>query len=480
MPSLLAFLFLALAAAASDASKDALPTLEHRRFSEYVAYDYESTGCHAEDISLIQLHAQKRGYDQATGFTSLKDGVVANSEHVAAVLVGGEPSDQKARVLRQRLLVAAGLGFAAIALASYFCYLFNPTEDDGAESENEFLEVLRNEQLPADTLGFLVCSIVRDSEHIALQKPHRGSRVGRIMIAFCTLSLNYLIQVYMFGQILTYIVPEDVSHIRQNYVQYERIMYEGHTQLSVNGEARGKEGWFNPKQFAKLDDDLKGEMCSTPWSQPWFFLPLIFIWTCSCVREMKAATDLIHILVVRMPTVHSMDQALHCTIMKDSADGICHDKKEPPAKNENVQTIVGLTRIVKGIILCGVLLPRICISGFLCWLGCRWLAAANDFGDMVLDTVALEFLLLLKFLLYEVLVADRNKRDLQQTEVRPPTHTERANFWVYISTTAWSMLVLGWVYFFCTYFQMVLLDFRWDLSDVCSSWMAAEYPIGIV
>mmetsp|Transcript_99449 Transcript_99449/g.172629 ORF Transcript_99449/g.172629 Transcript_99449/m.172629 type:complete len:388 (+) Transcript_99449:71-1234(+) len=342
MPRFLVFILSALAAA-SEASQDALPTLEHQRILGYLAHEHVSSAFQAEEISLIQVHAQARGARQVSGLTSLKDpdpdaGTSrAKTQGAAEVPAAGpvlskqQSAEEKDRVLRQRLLVAAGLCSAAIFVASFFCYLFDPSENDGENTDENSLEVRRNEQLPADTLGFLVCSIVRDSEHIALKKPRMYTHMSRIVIALCIISLNYLLQVYLFSQILIYIVPEDVTHIRQNYEKYEKIMYEDHTRLSVNGEHRGLEGFFNREQFGKLDDDLKGEMCSTPWSQPWFFVPLLFIWTCSCAREIKHATDLIHLLLVRMPTVDSMEFALHSVTVTPSGPGD-GQKKEAMAK----------------------------------------------------------------------------------------------------------------------------------------------------
>jgi len=43
-----------------------------------------------------------------------------------------------------------------------------------------------------------------------------------------------------------------------------------------------------------------------------------------------------------------------------------------------------------------VLLPRLLMSGVLLWLGCRWLLATPNFADLVLNAVALEFILTLK------------------------------------------------------------------------------------
>ena len=46
---------------------------------------------------------------------------------------------------------------------------------------------------------------------------------------------------------------------------------------------------------------------------------------------------------------------------------------------------------MKAIITFLVLLPRFGIACYLLWLGCRWLTATNNFADLILNAVALEF-----------------------------------------------------------------------------------------
>mmetsp|Transcript_111150 Transcript_111150/g.202081 ORF Transcript_111150/g.202081 Transcript_111150/m.202081 type:complete len:225 (+) Transcript_111150:1080-1754(+) len=186
-----------------------------------------------------------------------------------------------------------------------------------------------------------------------------------------------------------------------------------------------------------------------------FFVPLLAIWTLRCAREIKNACDLVLHLIARMPTVPT------------PADQLSHRKEET---GEVVAVITGLTVLSKLLIGCGMLIPRILVSSYICWLGSRWLAVSPDLGELVLNTVALEIMVQLKDLLYATLVSNRNKRDLARTEVRPETRTERASLWLYTSSLGWCLAALGWVFFYMFYFQMVLIDFRWDLHRNCRRW----------
>mmetsp|Transcript_16178 Transcript_16178/g.30118 ORF Transcript_16178/g.30118 Transcript_16178/m.30118 type:complete len:481 (-) Transcript_16178:75-1517(-) len=432
------------------------------------------------DLSLIQLHASAHSVVKDVTYSPRLGGQPARlaSLRESAGLFYSTQSEGEVRVLRQRFVVIFGITIALVLVASLSCWMFDPADYDGnPDDKNEDVEVLRNEELPTDTLGFFVCALVRDAEGIVVGRPLPYTRISRTLLSSLILILNLFLQVYLFYYILKYVVPEAVAGIRDTYQQYEVIMYENHTTLSLNGEIRGMDGYFNPAQFQKLDEELQQSVCTIPFSQPWFFIPLLFIWTMSCVREVKNATTLIYLLIVRMPTVKSMADSL---LSQKELSGVKTRRELTQGKELNVKVIIGLTPLVKGVLCFGVLLPRIGVTCFLCWLGSRWLAAASDFGDLVLDTVAVEFLLLLKNLLFMTLVSDRNKRDLHHTEVRPATYTERATLWVYISSSFWVFVAAGWVVLYCCYFQMVLLDYRWDVREECTKWITSVYPQSIV
>merc|ERR1719343_1737994 len=80
--------------------------------------------------------------------------------------------------------------------------------------------------------------------------------------------------------------------------------------------------------------------------------------------------------------------------------------------------IDALTVYMKGVIVFLVLLPRLLITLVLTWLGCRWLLATTNFADLILNAVALEFILLMKDALYGTLMTRKNKADVTTTKIR--------------------------------------------------------------
>merc|ERR1719210_868592 len=92
-----------------------------------------------------------------------------------------------------------------------------------------------------------------------------------------------------------------------------------------------------------------------------------------------------------------------------------------------------------------VLLPRLCITCFLLWIGCRWLLATNNFADLILNSVALEFVLCLKDVLFKAMVPRRSTLDLAATKIQPAQKKEPESLAALIGTIVWGCLAAGWV-----------------------------------
>lgn len=374
-------------------------------------------------------------------------------------------------LLKRNITVMAILVLVVLPLAFLTCYCFDPVDtDEGDElhgSPRDSIQYRRNEALPDDTLGMMICVLVRDTQFLVLETTNRFKHLARILGTAAILGLNQTMQIYFILCICSFVVPMYVQNLRDAYEKYEVIMYDNHT-LSANGETRGIPGWFNASEFENLGEELTATICETPFSQPLFFMPLLLIWTLRCMREIKAAVDLLFLLIVKMPTIDTLVDSLDTRVEEDAG------------KKFVIKVIVGLPLGMKAVILFLILLPRLAITSFICWMGTRWLAASPDLGELVLNTVAVEFLLLIKDLFYAVLVSERNKRDLRQTEVRPSTKVEKVSYWLFLSSLGWFFASCVWVVFYCMYFQMVLVEYRWDASVQCTNWLHSAFPKDIV
>merc|ERR1719401_2961347 len=101
------------------------------------------------------------------------------------------------------------------------------------------------------------------------------------------------------------------------------------------------------------------------------------------------------------------------------------------------------------------------MTAVLLWLGCRWLAATPNFSDILLNAVALEFILLLKELLYNSMVPARSRRETANTLILPVENRSPPSLWVLGKSSIWGMVSVAWVLIYIRYLQAVLPQYNW-------------------
>merc|ERR1711865_534186 len=156
----------------------------------------------------------------------------------------------------------------------------------------------------------------------------------------------------------------------------------------------------------------------------------------------------IEALIIRAKTCESMSD---CFTRAESQEEFEDHGKD------GERVIYQLTLRVKAMFFFLNFVPRITMNCVLLWLGCRWLLATTTFSDLILNAVALQFILDLGQLFYHAAVPERNKHDLKLTKMLPldPWHFvvgQRQGVQVCIFFSS----VILWVYLYMTRFQMVL------------------------
>ncbi|CAJ1342000.1 unnamed protein product [Effrenium voratum] len=260
------------------------------------------------------------------------------------------------------------------------------------------------ENLDEDVYGAGVATLVRDAYSCVEGKGDIILRVSRLSSSLLLMVFVISLQVFVILQMQALVASRAVTEIRQIYGRYEFVMYGAdmaHVYLTPNGFPRGVDKqYFDAANFGRLTEDEQATACRIPFSQPKLLLPILFIWTLSIVADLRRCGDLFVRLILATPTITSMRDAVV------EGEGEC-------------EIVVGLTRPLKALIMSTCIVPRYLIDIYLLWLGCRWLAATPSFGDLLLNAVALEFILLLKDTLYAGVVPDRNKRTTQNTLIQP-------------------------------------------------------------
>lgn len=324
----------------------------------------------------------------------------------------------------------------------------------------EKIFVRRPEGLDEDLYGMGIASLIRDSQRFAMKTELMWLRCGRLAISLLVLAFTMSLQVFLLYEMKHLVTSVSTHEARDAYDKYEVWMYGNNTttmDVTANGYHRGRDGLFNISQFASLDDDTKDNACQMPLSQPSFFIGILLIWTLVCMSEMRHTFELAISLVWATPTIASMSDA---TV-------------ETPDNTDEAVIVVGLTIGVKLIAILCILIPRMIVSAILLWLGCRWLTGTMGFSDVLQNAVTLEFILLCKDLFYSTMAPHHNKMETRNTLILPHADKERPTVSVFLGAFLWGILSITWVILYIEVFQQVLPEYRWDIHEACSDYLAS-------
>jgi hypothetical protein len=308
-----------------------------------------------------------------------------------------------------------------------------------------------------DVFMMSVALISRDWQALAKGVANPGLPLYRMAFSVVLLVTTITMQMMLLWGTKAFVTPQAVASIRDSYDKYEQHMYSNHTRvLEATGKHRGLPGYFNASLFDQLEDETKGEVCQIPFSQLNFLALILVIWTVTCVSQIASCFQLGYGLLVALPTISSM------------ADSMVHENVGKPRRK---RTIVGLTSAAKLSILVLILIPWLGCTAYLTWLGCRWLAATNCFGDLVANGMALEFILQFKTLFYYAVASERTKRDVACTRYAPPAKKENISFLSYFNSVLWGFVSVAWVYLYIFHFQQVLPEYQWDVHAPCTPYL---------
>jgi hypothetical protein len=345
-------------------------------------------------------------------------------------------------------------GALQLSARSAVSSLSEPSQEDHSkdvEDDHGHIE-FEPEPLDEDLYGVAVSSLIRDIRKFMLGDDQIYLRFVRAAFSVLVLWFILAMQVFLIWQFKLLITQASVHKIRTAYSLYEKWMYEGNVTLSPNGFARGIVGHFNNAKFADLDQVVsKKFICSIPLSQPATTMGILAVWTLTVLADFRKICFFVDLLLVKMPTVRTVEEIL------------THEGK-------HTVMLCGLTGGFKGMLLFLLFLPRAAVDIVLLWLGCRWLLATARFEDLLLNAIALEFILLLKEMMYKAMVPKHTMLETRQFLV--PHHQQvRAGWSSYLGAFVWAAITASWVVAYIFKFQQVLPDYRWDIHSVCEDYL---------
>lgn len=343
-----------------------------------------------------------------------------------------------------------------------------PRDEESAcssESQLEDPDIHEYQEIEETTYSGTMATIIKDLYFLFRNPPskHKGSRTMRIAFAIFISMLLVVCQVYVLVTIKTFVTSPAVRSIRNVYDEYQRTMYHNHVHDSGYGFSLGDGGpsgkYFDPTQFDKLSDDMKGSVCLIPFSQSGYLSIILLVWMLSVIGELRHCSFLAQWLW-HIKKVDTLEE------MVDRERGGEHDL-----------VVVGLPLGMKFLISMIVLVPRTVITLILAWLGCRWLTATLDFTEVLINAIALEFVIKLNELIYMQLISDRSKRDNRGLKMDMGHHDgHRApSTWSFIGTMGWGIGAVTWIYVYIHFLQLVIPGYQWDVRGPCTPWVQERF-----
>lgn len=327
----------------------------------------------------------------------------------------------------------------------------------------------KNVPLDEDTFGMMTCSITRDAFFLSNGAAAGHIRRMRMVVCVFLLLFTMFLQVWIMAKVRKYITAKEVHDIRLAYSEFEQIICGEHVTLTQHGHYRCTDGSFPGLEVAKarihdLPTKDKEQFCRIPLSQPVFFFTALLIWTFTCIAEIRKAVGL-QITQFSLKTIEFMRDAQ-----------LLEEKDDDTDDNQEL-VIRGMTLELKALLFLSTFLPRVGITSYLCWVGCRWLVATNNFSNLLLNALALEFILIMKTTIYTALMPSRSKRDLEVTFIHPVWRKTAPGPWTFANTTILLVVACVWVYVYMRYFQTVLPNYQWDIHEVCRDFLLTRYEV---
>eukprot|EP00929_Paragymnodinium_shiwhaense_P082046 TRINITY_DN4308_c0_g2_i1.p1 TRINITY_DN4308_c0_g2~~TRINITY_DN4308_c0_g2_i1.p1 ORF type:complete len:358 (+),score=61.34 TRINITY_DN4308_c0_g2_i1:89-1162(+) len=329
-------------------------------------------------------------------------------------------------------------------------------EVDAHEDDHEHAE-LKYQALPEDIFSLAIMSIVRDTQQMTSTKENNKLvRSARLCTSLTLVFGNMFMQAFLIYMIREYVELPAVKMVQDEYTDFVVYMYGNNTVL-VDGRYLRGAGSYNAALFDGYPVEKKKVVCRIPLSQPHFLGTILLIWTLTCIGDMQKSVDLFK-LTITVPDVGDMSYSMR----KFVSSGLFSTGTE--------KVILGLTRDLKFLIGIFICFPRVLIDAGLLWLGCRWLTATPDFEELVLNGIALEFVLLTRELLYRTVVSKRNLIDVAGTSIKTETQMP-VTCGTFIGSYGWLVCALTWVWFYISHLQNVLPFYGHDVALVCDGWL---------
>eukprot|EP00931_Biecheleriopsis_adriatica_P100844 TRINITY_DN76085_c0_g1_i1.p1 TRINITY_DN76085_c0_g1~~TRINITY_DN76085_c0_g1_i1.p1 ORF type:complete len:376 (-),score=56.94 TRINITY_DN76085_c0_g1_i1:83-1048(-) len=272
----------------------------------------------------------------------------------------------------------------------------------------------------------------------------------RLIFTVASLSLNLYLQFTVLIYVNRFIVGGAVHNTQQNYKRFHEELFDH------NGD-------FQESTWKTWDGPYM-ELCNMAETKVAFTVCVVILWVAKMLGEIRTVERLGR----DMHAIPSLQKDAQNADMIKEVDGEFH--------------IVALSFSARTSMYLLIMLPKFMIASVLLFIGCRWLAATESFSDLILNALALEFIIGIDELIAETLAPERMREQLEATKMRHlpvGSKSDSDDAWhvamAYLRSMAYTVLCVAGSFLYIEHFQQVIPNFPNDISKHCTGWFDYYY-----
>lgn len=306
------------------------------------------------------------------------------------------------------------------------------------------------EDVASDVWGALIFVVVHDLPDFRAGRMVLEGRV-RMFYVFFVFAGNFFIQAILLYFIIKLLTMPSLLGAQDTYQEFHKIAFEDSVDTA---------------DISVMSPDSQAELCGLALSQLLFVRIILFLWVTNNVGELRDTLQ----KMVGAISLPRLPEGLDTRLMK-------RDLEASPRDDNiiclNLKGKVGLITLV--------FMPKMVIATVLMFTGCVWLMAAANIGDLILNSLALAFVVKVDELLAEVFFPRNFLELVSDLAFVLPKHIvdkddamqERA--WEFIMcaiTMAFTFILVEVMIFF----QPVIPEYAYDVHAACVDYLQHQVP----
>eukprot|EP00931_Biecheleriopsis_adriatica_P004162 TRINITY_DN105875_c0_g1_i1.p1 TRINITY_DN105875_c0_g1~~TRINITY_DN105875_c0_g1_i1.p1 ORF type:complete len:431 (-),score=83.79 TRINITY_DN105875_c0_g1_i1:179-1429(-) len=330
------------------------------------------------------------------------------------------------------------------------------------EDERAYARIVKHatglHELPEDVWGAAILVMLKDIPDLThgliyIENVMRASLIGVLLL------LNIVLQLIFLFWIWKFVASPQVRRTQEEYKAY-------HDQVFSSS------GKFSQDQF--LDFVESSGLCGFGLSNKPFLFAILFLWVAHCTNELKVNFRRFRLFnkLPKLPASIETQDMVH--EMDNGMEGVW---------NEELWLICCITPLYKAFIVLAIFVPKALVAVGLAWCGSVWLAASEEFGDLILNSLALSFVMQIDEMLFDCFMPERLRDNLRKTKIANQEEAltseelqrkDKADMFEAYSRS-WGFLLFTILFVMCfLMFQPVLPGFADDIYSHCTSILEAK------